>query len=535
MVSDMLKQKIKALGNRLKRYNERVKRYRNNQLYYKNQKEFFRTLEDTETKRGAYPGESEMYGVWKEIWERNVTHDDEAFWIKDAEKESTKYTMESLEITPEDIKSALKNTNNWAAPGSDRLHNYWWKNFQSSHQQLAKFFQESLSEPSTIPEFFTLGVTHMLPKGDICPDPRAYRPITCLPTIYKILTGIITKHLWKHVSKYNILARQQNGCRKDAQGCKEILSIDHLITTLARKKMRNISVAWIDYKKAFDSVPHSWLLKVLKLYGVSENIIKLLKHMMMTWRTNLVFGNSSTPEIRILTGIFQGDRLSTLWFCLALNFLSSLLNNNSYGYLVDSRSNIRLNHNLYVDDLKLYAANEEQLRRLLKIVESFTQTIRMEMGLDKCAVIHVKRGKLTRGEEMLIQDEMPLKQLGSEETYKYLGIQQALEIKTSDQKEAFKTKFFSRIRKILRSKLNSKALVTAINTWAIPSIAYSFGVIKWSNTDLKAIDTQVRVLLSKYGMHHPHSSVNRLYIPRNHGGRGLQSVENARSRSSCPR
>lgn len=123
------------------------------------------------------------------------------------------------------------------------------------------------------------------------------------------------------------------------------------------------------------------------------------------------------------------------------------------------------------------------------------------------------------------------KKLVPGETYKYLGIQKALEIRTSNQKEAFKNEFFDRIRKVLRSKLNSKSMFTALNTWAIPSIAYSFGVISWSNTDLKAIATQVRVLMTKYGIHHPHASVNRLYMPRHQGGRGLQSIEMAHNKA----
>lgn len=67
-------------------------------------------------------------------------------------------------------------------------------------------------------------------------------------------------------------------------------------------------------------------------------------------------------------------------------------------------------------------------------------------------------------------------------------------------------------------------MFTAINIWAIPSITYSFGIIKWSNMELKAIDTKVRVLMSKYGIHHPHSSIKRLYLPRHCGGRGLQNI-----------
>lgn len=101
----------------------------------------------------------------------------------------------------------------------------------------------------------------MIPKGPRNNNPKNYRPITCLPVIYKILTGVITQKIWKHVGKNKILAREQNGCPKDAKGSKELLIIDSLITKQAKKKQRNISMAWIDYRKAFDSIPHSWLLK----------------------------------------------------------------------------------------------------------------------------------------------------------------------------------------------------------------------------------------------------------------------------------
>ncbi|XP_044751668.1 uncharacterized protein LOC123311664 [Coccinella septempunctata] len=528
-VDDRLKQKVKSLGNRIKRYNDRVKRFKNNQLYYKNQKEFFRSLEPVENLEGEYPTEKNMYDTWKRIWEQEEQHDDDAYWIKNAENEIHRYTMDEVAITVEDVWEVMKKSNNWSAPGSDKIHNYWWKNFKSTHQQLAVLFHKALDDPTTVPNAFTAGVTHMIPKGNNINDPKKYRPITCLPTVYKFLTGVLTKHIWRHVNKHQILSREQNGCRKNAQGCKELLTIDCLITKQAKKKMRNISIAWIDYKKAFDSVPHSWLLKILKLYGVSQNIINLLEYLMKTWRTHLSFGNKQenikTAEIKIKRGIFQGDKLSALWFCLALNFLSKLLNEGNYGYAIDKIKNIRITHQLYVDDLKLYATNEEQLMRLLRIVASFSQTIRMEMGLDKCAVIHVKRGRLVDGEEMLVQDGIAIQRLAPEETYKYLGVQQALEIRTSDAKASFQQKFFDRVKKILKSKLNSKAMFTAINIWAVPSLTYSFGVIKWSNTELKAIDTKVRVLMSKYGIHHPHASVNRLYMPRHSGGRGLQNIE----------
>lgn len=126
---------------------------------------------------------------------------------------------------------------------------------------------------------------------------------------------------------------------------------------------------------------------------------------------------------------------------------------------------------------------------------------------------------------MLIQQGLQIPRMGPEETYKYLGIQQGLEIKTAEARDTFKTKFIERLKKVLQSKLNAKSTFAAIKAWAMPCLAYSFGVIKWSTTELRALDTQVRILLTRYGMHHPHASVTRLYIPRNEGGRGLQKIE----------
>ncbi|XP_044745177.1 uncharacterized protein LOC123307040 [Coccinella septempunctata] len=240
---DKLKQRVKALGNRMKRYNERTKRYKINQLYYKNQKQFFRDLENGTATDDKPPKAEDMRKYWQEIWGKDKHHDDGAGWIREAEAESTKYDMENIHITKSDIEYVLKKTNNWAAPGPDKIHNYWWKYFPSTHQPLATLFQRALRDPSTIPKSLTLSCTRMIPKGNITTIPKNFRPITCLPTIYKILTGTITMHIWKHVGKHHILAREQAGCCKDAKGCKELLVIDQIITKQAKCKLRNISVA----------------------------------------------------------------------------------------------------------------------------------------------------------------------------------------------------------------------------------------------------------------------------------------------------
>ncbi|CAH0678041.1 unnamed protein product [Spodoptera exigua] len=67
----------------------------------------------------------------------------------------------------------------------------------------------------------------------------------------------------------------------------------------------------------------------------------------------------------------------------------------------------------------------------------------------------------------------------------------------------------------------------------MPVLMYSFGVLKWSQTELDALDRQVRTMLTAYRMHHPRSSVMRLYIPRKSGGRGFLNAKTLHNREVC--
>ena len=109
-----------------------------------------------------------------------------------------------------------------------------------------------------------------------------------------------------------------------------------------------------------------------------------------------------------------------------------------------------------------------------------------------------------------------MKDLGPEENYKYLGVTEGDGIQHSSMKECFR-----RVRSILRSKLNARNRIDTINFLALPVVTYSFTIINWSLTEIKKVDTKIRKLLTMHRMHHPKSDVNRLYLPRKEGGRGL--------------
>ena len=149
----------------------------------------------------------------------------------------------------------------------------------------------------------------------------------------------------------------------------------------------------------------------------------------------------------------------------------------------------------------------------------------MEFGIEKCAMLVMKSGKrqLTDGMELPNKDE--IKTLAENETYKYLGILETDTIKQAEMKEKIQKEFLRRTRKQLETKLNSRNLIKRINTRAMPLVRYSWPFLKWTRDKLKQMGQRTRKLMTMHKALHPRDDVDRLYVSRKEGGRGLASFE----------
>ena len=83
-------------------------------------------------------------------------------------------------------------------------------------------------------EWLTGGKTTLLYKKGNTNEAKNYRPITCLPTYYKLLTLILTDNIYEHVTTNNILPLEQKGIRRKERGCKDHLILDKIITEDAK-------------------------------------------------------------------------------------------------------------------------------------------------------------------------------------------------------------------------------------------------------------------------------------------------------------
>ena len=144
-----------------------------------------------------------------------------------------------------------------------------------------------------MPSWLTRGRNSLLQK-DKSKDNVAsnYRPITCFALMWKLLTGIIADQIYAHLDQEKLFPDEQKGCRKGSRGTNDLLCIDRVVIKEVKFRNKNLAMAWIDYKKAYDMVPHSWIIECLDLFELAENIKSLLVNGMEKWKVMLCSGNS---------------------------------------------------------------------------------------------------------------------------------------------------------------------------------------------------------------------------------------------------
>jgi len=78
---------------------------------------------------------------------------------------------------------------------------------------------------------------------------------------------------------------------------------------------------------------------------------------------------------------------------------------------------------------------------------------------------------------------------------------------------------------MIKSALNAKNKITAIRALVVPVLRYSFGIISWRLEEIRKFDRKTRKVLTMYKLHYPKGDIDRLYVKRKGGGRGLLQIE----------
>ena len=250
--------------------------------------------------------------------------------------------------------------------------------------------------------------------NDIDREERTNAKSIKLQTDYLFARNVPVSQMSHHINANKITPNEQKENASNTYGTIEQLIINKMVMDNVKLKQRKISTAWIDYKKVFDSVPHDWIMETLKIHKFDPISTKFLRKTMNKWKTSLHLAHRDDQikidRFSINTGIFQGDRPSGLLFILSLLPLSWLLSTSNIGYRINRQGDI-ISHLLFMDDLKLFPANNNQLASMIRIVNKFSDDIGMSFGIHKCKKLTIQYGKTVHMENIQLDNSEELKSL----------------------------------------------------------------------------------------------------------------------------
>ena len=162
---------------------------------------------------------------------------------------------------------------------------------------------------------------------------------------------------------------------------------------------------------------------------------------------------------------------------------------------------------------------------MTKKVKEMYEYIGMPWGLEKCASLHVVRGKVSKSEDLPIGARDSVSVVEASDKYKFLGKYENFEQLDNFTFQQAEEEYLRRLNVIWSSPLSVPRKLTACIVFAMPALEYFMGTSDWLIADIQNLDRKSRKVVEMHKGKHISESIAMLYLPQKCGGRGFKSVE----------
>lgn len=291
----------------------------------------------------------------------------------------------------EDVRAAVKSMKN-KAPGEDGIPVSVFKGKFKCEEEVVQVID---LYAATLADVFNHAVQFGLPvwskeglgrwiwkgKGSV-DNPDDYRLIVLQPILMKILERMVDLRLRRLIDQGLITVSVEQGGFMTERSTYDSIFLLHSLQDGARKLKQPLYTAFLDVKKAFDSVSHQRLLRTLEGQGVPQVWVAVIHHLLSDRCTFL-----GDMEVPIQRGTPQGSPLSPLLFILFMEPLISRLRAGSRGVELAPTAFIRCL--LFADDVCLTASSLEDLQRMLHICSEWAADMAMVFNTSKSHLLHL--------------------------------------------------------------------------------------------------------------------------------------------------
>ena len=280
---------------------------------------------------------------------------------------------------------------------------------------LVKLFNTILSQNVNIKSWDVSIITPIYKSG-LRTHPTNYRGIAVLSCLSKLFSSVLHLRLKKYVLDNNILREEQLGFREGNRTSDSHIILYNLIQKYCQNNNQKIYSCFVDFRKAFDSVPRDLLLKKLLERGVNGKFFNILKAMYSNDRCCVRIGDKISSEFSVNLGVKQGCVLSPLLFNIFLSDLPKIFERPECQPIKinDFR---RLGSLIWADDVVLLSESDNGLQEMISKLGLYAISNHLEVNEEKTkALVFNKTGRFIKA-VYKIGDKF----IHCTKSYKYLG------------------------------------------------------------------------------------------------------------------
>ena len=236
--------------------------------------------------------------------------------------------IEDIIVTNEEIEELSEGINTNKASGLPNISTWVLKEaFLSKTNVIANIINASF-EKCKCPDTWKIANVVPLQKDGNKQLVSNLRPVSLLPIQSKIIERIVHKRIFDHLQNNDLLCKEQGGFR---EGHSTVSTASYFINEIykAINQKKYTLVAYLDIKKAFDTVNHNILLKKCKKLGIHGNVLNWLKNYLENRKQITIANNVLSDTGNIVCGVPQGSILGPLLFLIYINDLNTCLTSTS--------------------------------------------------------------------------------------------------------------------------------------------------------------------------------------------------------------
>lgn len=273
----------------------------------------------------------------------------------------------------ESIIGLLKNSK---TPGLDQIRMYDIKKHVKILSPVITHFINSIIDTCQIPEGLKTSIVRPIYKGGDHSIINNYRPISLLPALEKILEKYIAIYLDAYLNKFDIIDECQYGFQKK-KSCDQLLKNFTNFINTELNSQKHILVLFIDFSKAFDTLSHKQIIKVLQSIGIRGKLLTLIINYLSNRKINVKILNVMSKSKFIRSGVPQGSILGPKLYIIYVIAMSKLFR--------------RARRFIFADDTALIVSNENPQIAIQELQTDFDELLKWahDVGL----VINVKKTK----------------------------------------------------------------------------------------------------------------------------------------------